>query len=131
MAAILGLEDIDVEAACAEASARRGGGGGEFQCARAGGDCRVRRGRARAIEAATAKGARRALPLPISVPRTAPSCCPRRNNCASGSRARRRAGAGVRSMAWMSKRTQPDEIRKRAWSNSCIRRCIGRRRCEP
>jgi len=68
MAAILGLEDIDVEAACHEASQ------GEVveavnynspgQVVIAGAAAAV----ARAIEAALAKGARRAMPLPISVP---------------------------------------------------------------
>ena len=68
MAAILGLEDIDIDAACREAS------GGEVveavnfnapgQVVIAGCAAAV----ARAIEVATAKGARRALALPISVP---------------------------------------------------------------
>ncbi|HEX4153139.1 MAG TPA: ACP S-malonyltransferase [Steroidobacteraceae bacterium] len=68
MAAILGLEDSDVEAACAEA------GQGEVveavnfnspgQVVIAGTVPAV----ARAIEAATARGARRAMALPISVP---------------------------------------------------------------
>ena len=69
MAAILGLEDIDIEEACDEASQ-----GGEVveavnfnapgQVVIAGTAAAV----ARAIEIATAKGARRALALPISVP---------------------------------------------------------------
>jgi [acyl-carrier-protein] S-malonyltransferase len=69
MAAILGLEDIDVEEACDQASQ-----GGEVveavnfnapgQVVIAGTAAAV----ARAIEIATAKGARRALALPISVP---------------------------------------------------------------
>jgi [acyl-carrier-protein] S-malonyltransferase len=68
MAAILGLEDSDVEAACAEAA------GGEVveavnfnspgQVVIAGTVAAV----ARAIEAATARGAKRAVLLPISVP---------------------------------------------------------------
>jgi [acyl-carrier-protein] S-malonyltransferase len=69
MAAILGLEDIDIEEACEQASQ-----GGEVveavnfnapgQVVIAGTAAAV----ARAVEIATAKGARRALPLPISVP---------------------------------------------------------------
>lgn len=69
MAAILGLEDIDVEEACDEAATQ-----GEVveaanfnapgQVVIAGTAAAV----ARAIEIATAKGARRALALPISVP---------------------------------------------------------------
>lgn len=68
MAAVLGLEDIDIEEACREA------GQGEVveavnfnapgQVVIAGHAAAV----ARAIEIATAKGARRALALPISVP---------------------------------------------------------------
>jgi len=68
MAAILGLEDIDIEAACAEASRGEVVEAVNFnapgQVVIAGHATAV----ARAIEAATAKGARRALPLPISVP---------------------------------------------------------------
>jgi [acyl-carrier-protein] S-malonyltransferase len=69
MAAILGLEDADIEEACDEASQ-----GGEVveavnfnapgQVVIAGAAAAV----ARAVEIATAKGARRALALPISVP---------------------------------------------------------------
>jgi [acyl-carrier-protein] S-malonyltransferase len=69
MAAILGLEDIDIEEACDQASQ-----GGEVveavnfnapgQVVIAGAAAAV----ARAVEIATAKGARRALALPISVP---------------------------------------------------------------
>lgn len=68
MAAILGLEDADVEAACAEAA------GGEVvepvnynspgQLVIAGHAAAV----ARAVEAAKARGAKRALVLPVSVP---------------------------------------------------------------
>jgi [acyl-carrier-protein] S-malonyltransferase len=68
MAAILGLEDIDVEAACAEVAHGEVVEAANFnapgQVVIAGLATAV----ARAIEAATAKGARRALPLPISVP---------------------------------------------------------------
>jgi [acyl-carrier-protein] S-malonyltransferase len=68
MAAILGLDDADVEAACREAAQ------GEVveavnynapgQVVIAGSAAAV----ARAIQSATARGARRAMPLPISVP---------------------------------------------------------------
>jgi [acyl-carrier-protein] S-malonyltransferase len=68
MAAILGLEDIDVEAACSEAAQGEVVEAVNFnapgQVVIAGTASAV----ARAIEAATARGARRALPLPISVP---------------------------------------------------------------
>jgi [acyl-carrier-protein] S-malonyltransferase len=68
MAAILGLEDIDIEEACAEASqgevveAVNFNAPGQVVIAGLAGAV------ARAIEIATAKGARRALALPISVP---------------------------------------------------------------
>jgi [acyl-carrier-protein] S-malonyltransferase len=68
MAAILGLEDIDIEDACAEASQDEVVEAVNFnapgQVVIAGHAAAV----ARAIEIASAKGARRALALPISVP---------------------------------------------------------------
>ena len=68
MAAILGLEDIDIEEACDEASQGEVVEAVNFnapgQVVIAGTAAAV----ARAVEIATAKGARRALPLPISVP---------------------------------------------------------------
>jgi [acyl-carrier-protein] S-malonyltransferase len=68
MAAILGLEDIDIEDACDEASQGEVVEAVNFnapgQVVIAGTAAAV----ARAVEIATAKGARRALPLPISVP---------------------------------------------------------------
>ena len=68
MAAILGLEDTDVAAACEEAAQGDVVEAVNFnapgQVVIAGSSAAV----ARAIEAATAKGARRALTLPISVP---------------------------------------------------------------
>lgn len=68
MAAILGLEDADVEAACAEAAQGDVVEAVNFnapgQVVIAGTAAAV----ARAIEAAIARGARRAMPLPISVP---------------------------------------------------------------
>ena len=68
IAAILGLEDADVEAACLEASDGQTVEAVNFnapgQVVIAGHAAAV----ARAIEAATAKGARRAMMLPMSVP---------------------------------------------------------------
>jgi [acyl-carrier-protein] S-malonyltransferase len=68
MAAILGLEDIDVEAACEEAAQGEVVEAVNFnapgQVVIAGNTAAV----ARAIAAATARGAKRAVPLPISVP---------------------------------------------------------------
>jgi [acyl-carrier-protein] S-malonyltransferase len=68
MAAILGLEDTDVEAACAEAAQGEVVEAVNFnapgQVVIAGNAAAV----ARAIEAANARGARRAMALPISVP---------------------------------------------------------------
>jgi [acyl-carrier-protein] S-malonyltransferase len=68
MAAIIGLEDSDVEAACREVAESGVVEAVNFnapgQVVIAGTEAAV----ARAIEAATAKGARRALRLPVSVP---------------------------------------------------------------
>jgi [acyl-carrier-protein] S-malonyltransferase len=68
MAAIIGLEDIDVQAACSEAADSGVVEAVNFnapgQVVIAGTAAAV----ARAIEIATEKGARRALPLPVSVP---------------------------------------------------------------
>jgi [acyl-carrier-protein] S-malonyltransferase len=68
MAAILGLEDIDVEAACEEAAEGEVVEAVNFnapgQVVIAGNTAAV----ARAIEAALDRGAKRAVPLPISVP---------------------------------------------------------------
>ena len=68
MAAVLGLEDSDVEAACAEAAQGEVVEAVNFnapgQVVIAGGAGAV----ARAIEAARARGAKRAIALPISVP---------------------------------------------------------------
>ena len=68
MAALLGLEDIDVEAACSEAAdvgvVEAVNFNSPGQVVIAGAAAAV----TRAIEIATAKGARRAMPLPVSVP---------------------------------------------------------------
>lgn len=68
MAAILGLEDADVLAACAEAAQGEVVSAVNFnapgQVVIAGGAAAVER----AIEACKARGAKRALPLPVSVP---------------------------------------------------------------
>src|SRR3990167_4839471 len=68
MAAILGLDDADVLAACAEAAQGEVGSAVNFnfpgQAVIAGGAAAV----ARAIEACKARGAKRAMPLPVSVP---------------------------------------------------------------
>jgi len=68
MAAILGLEDADVLAACAEAAQGEVVSAVNFnapgQVVIAGGAVAV----ARAIEACKARGAKRAMPLPVSVP---------------------------------------------------------------
>jgi [acyl-carrier-protein] S-malonyltransferase len=68
MAAILGLEDADVIAACAEAAQGEVVSAVNFnspgQVVIAGAKAAVER----AIEACKAKGAKRALPLPVSVP---------------------------------------------------------------
>jgi [acyl-carrier-protein] S-malonyltransferase len=68
MAAILGLEDLDIEAACRDAA---DSGVVEAVNFNAPGQVVIAgtaKAVARAIEAATARGARRALPLPVSVP---------------------------------------------------------------
>ena len=74
MAALLGLEDADVEAACAEAAAGVGvveavNFNSPGQVVIAGEKAAVQR----AIEVAKARGAKRAIELPVSVPRTAAS----------------------------------------------------------
>ncbi|MBC8026776.1 MAG: ACP S-malonyltransferase [Steroidobacteraceae bacterium] len=69
MAALLGLEDADVEAACAEAAA--GGGVVEAVNFNSPGQVVIAGERAavlRAIDAAKARGAKRAMELPVSVP---------------------------------------------------------------
>ena len=68
-------------ARCAsEAAAGRSGRGSEFQLARSSGDCRQQRGSERAMVLAKEKGAKRAVTLPVSVPRI-PLCCQPLKNC--------------------------------------------------
>ena len=102
MAAILGLEDTDVEAACHEAAQGEVVEAVNFnapgQVVIAGTAPAV----ARAIEVATAKGARRAVRWPSASRRTARSCGRRPNDCARGCN-ERGGGAGgreSRSTAW-------------------------------
>lgn len=68
MAAILGLDDADVEAACSEAAQGETVQAANFnspgQIVIAGASAAVRR----AIDIATSKGAKKAIPLPVSVP---------------------------------------------------------------
>src|SRR5580693_5283250 len=68
MAAILGLEDIDIDDACNEASQGEVVEAVNFNAPGQVVIAGVAAAVARAIEAATAKGAKRALALPISVP---------------------------------------------------------------
>ena len=63
-----GSTTTEVGAACREAAQRRGRRAGQFQRAGAGRHRRPRVGGARAIEAAKARGAKRAVALPVSVP---------------------------------------------------------------
>ena len=71
MAALLGLEDSEVEAACAEAAQSSGGGVVEAVNFNSPGQVVIAGERAavmRAIESAKARGAKRAIELPVSVP---------------------------------------------------------------
>jgi [acyl-carrier-protein] S-malonyltransferase len=68
MAAILGLEDIDIEAACREAAQDEVVEAVNFNAPGQVVIAGTAAGVARAIETAAAKGARRAVPLPVSVP---------------------------------------------------------------
>jgi [acyl-carrier-protein] S-malonyltransferase len=67
MAAILGLEDCAVRAACEEA-AQGGGRAGQFQCAEPGRHAGHRAAVERGVALAKAKGAKRAMMLPVSAP---------------------------------------------------------------
>lgn len=90
MAAILGLSDEDVIAACAEAAAGEVVSAVNFnspgQVVIAGGAAAV----ARAIDACKARGAKRALPLPVSVP----------SHCALMKPAAERFAEHIAGIAW-------------------------------
>jgi len=92
MAAILGLEDADVLAACAEAAQGEVVGAVNFnapgQVVIAGAAAAV----ARAVEACKARGAKRAMPLPVSVP----------SHCALMRPAAERFAEAVSAIAWQA-----------------------------
>lgn len=92
MAAILGLEDADVLAACAEAAQGEVVSAVNFnapgQVVIAGGAAAV----ARAVEACKARGAKRAMPLPVSVP----------SHCALMKPAAERFAEAVQAIAWQA-----------------------------
>ena len=92
MAAILGLEDADVLAACAEAAQGEVVSAVNFnapgQVVIAGGAAAV----ARAVEACKAWGAKRAMPLPVSVP----------SHCALMKPAAERFAEAVQAIAWQA-----------------------------
>lgn len=94
MAAILGLEDADVLAACAEAAQGDVVSAVNFnapgQVVIAGSTSAVER----AIEACKARGAKRAMPLPVSVP----------SHCALMKPAAERFAASVEAIVWKSPR---------------------------
>lgn len=92
MAAILGLEDADVLAACAEAAQGEVVSAVNFnapgQVVIAGGAAAVER----AIEACKARGAKRAIPLPVSVP----------SHCALMRPAAEKFAEAVAALAWQA-----------------------------
>ncbi|MBF7731351.1 ACP S-malonyltransferase [Pseudomonas sp. N040] len=92
MAAILGLEDVDVIAACAEAAQGEVVSAVNFnapgQVVIAGSASAVER----AIEACKARGAKRAMPLPVSVP----------SHCALMKPAAERFAASVEALLWQA-----------------------------
>lgn len=92
MAAILGLEDADVLAACADAARGEVVSAVNFnapgQVVIAGAAAAV----GRAIEACKARGAKRAMPLPVSVP----------SHCALMKPAAERFAESVEALAWQS-----------------------------
>jgi [acyl-carrier-protein] S-malonyltransferase len=133
MAAILGLEDIDIDEACREASQGEVVEAVNFnapgQVVIAGDAAAV----ARAIEIATAKGARRAIALPISVP--AHSSLMRPASEQLRVRLENTDFAPNPAVAVYGVDITTHSARRRAfapvWSSNCIHRCIGRRRCAP
>jgi [acyl-carrier-protein] S-malonyltransferase len=114
MAAILGLEDVDVQAACEEAAEDDVVEAVNFtapgQVVIAGRAPAV----ARAIEAASARGAKRALPLPVSVPAhsslMAPAAEKLRARISEVDLVAPAAGIAVYGVD-MKARTAPDDIR--------------------
>ncbi|UTW08383.1 ACP S-malonyltransferase [Pseudomonas benzenivorans] len=94
MAAILGLEDADVLAACAEAAQGEVVSAVNFnapgQVVIAGSAAAV----ARAVDACKARGAKRAMPLPVSVP----------SHCALMRPAAERFAGAVSAIAWQAPR---------------------------
>ena len=130
MAAILGLEDSDVEAVCAEA------GQGEVveavnfnapgQVVIAGHVGAVER----AIDAGDGARCQACLPLPISVPAHSSLMLPAAARLAERLAATPVAApAGSRCTASTSSGTQVPMRSAPGWSSSCIRRCTGPRRC--
>lgn len=112
MAAIIGLEDIDVQAACSEAADSGVVEAVNFnapgQVVIAGTAAAV----ARAIEIASGKGARRALPLPVSVPAHSSLMWPAAERLRERLTGVRVAAAGMAVYGVDVKRhTEPDEIR--------------------
>ena len=118
MAAVLGLEDIDVEAMCREVTQSEGAAGeiveavnfnAPGQVVIAGSAAAV----TRAIDAATARGARRAVPLAVSVPAHSSLMLPAAEQLRERLKETAVApAAGVQVYGVDVKiRTQPDEIR--------------------
>jgi [acyl-carrier-protein] S-malonyltransferase len=119
MAALLGLEDADVEAACREAGQTfEGGAGGVVEAVNFNSPGQVviageKAAVLRAIEIAKARGAKRAIELPVSVPSHSSLM-----NAAGGRLSERLAGTGIRAprIRYLSavdaqEHAAPDEIR--------------------
>ncbi len=133
IAAILGLEDTDVEEACREAAQGEVVEAVNFnapgQVVIAGHAVAV----ARAIEIATAKGARRAMALPMSVP----AHCSLMQPAAEKLRIRLDGHPDRGSIptsgctASIARFTRMPMTSAPVWSSSWRRRCIGRRPCAP
>ena len=114
MAAILGLDDADIEAACREAAQGEVVQGANFnspgQVVIAGTAAAVDR----AIEAAKAKGAKRAIKLPVSVPSHSPLMKPAAEQLATKLQQVKVGRPGVRDIYTVDVRKHGDEasIRK-------------------